>query len=278
MKWKSYLILSLLSTTNLIGCAQKNRAATSAPIADGIIGGTTVSAHDPLASHVVALLDVSQGALCTASIIDVDLLVTAAHCVEGGAAALRAVFSTNINNQGAAVITVLSAQQSPGWAQHQNDATNTGDIALVKLAQPIPAGYAPAKLLDDASFLTSGQAVILAGYGITNGTRQTGAGILRQVTTVIADPVFSDTEVLMQQTRGKGACHGDSGGPAYVQVNGERRLLGVTSRGVNDPRNNCTKYSAYTNILSYRDWISSTAQAMATASQSPVVSLTTTNN
>src|SRR5258708_1675351 len=46
-----------------------------------IVGGSKVSASDPIASTTVGLSD--GEALCTASLIDDDIAVTAAHCVDG---------------------------------------------------------------------------------------------------------------------------------------------------------------------------------------------------
>jgi secreted trypsin-like serine protease len=107
--------------------------------------------------------------------------------------------------------------------------------------------------------------VTLAGYGVTEWwpaeSYGEGAGILRRVDDIpMKNAMFSPTEVLLDQTKKKGACHGDSGGPAIVLSGDHYYLFGVTSRGY--PPNgmdDCTSQSVYTNILSYMDWIADTA-------------------
>jgi hypothetical protein len=133
---------------------------------------------------------------------------------------------------------------------------------LVKFVGGLPAGFKAAKLLTDLTALKYGGDVMLAGYGISDGAAHTGAAILRSVVTQIKTAAFSKTEVLMDQTHGKGACHGDSGGPAYDTINGEQLLFGVTSRGVDDPSNDCTRFSAYTAIPAYAAWVKSTMTAL----------------
>ena len=63
----------------------------------------------------------------------------------------------------------------------------------------------------------------------------------------------------IDNTNGKGACHGDSGGPAYVQdKNGNVFLAGVTSRAdeATDPEGKCIGKTIYTKVQPYLTWIS----------------------
>src|SRR5262249_22116808 len=56
---------------------------------------------------------------------------------------------------------------------------------------------------------------------------------------------------------GKDACHGDSGGPAYVvRSDGQLLLGGITSRGP-DP---CGQFGIYTRVPEHMDWIRATVR------------------
>lgn len=254
---------------------------------NGIVGGEEVEKNDPIAHMTGLLYDTQQGAICTASILSKEWMLTAGHCVENAnPKALVVIFGTDANSQSkedqdqmqknarrvasyqlnpryTETMTKLEAMAKQAEAEGREitseeiDAvTDWGDVALVKLESEIPAGYEPAKILDIKSQLHKGDVVTLAGYGITSGgPTGDGAGTLRKVDVSVAEAVWGSTEVLMDQTNKKGACHGDSGGPAYAQVNGELHLFGVTSRGIRDDQDTCTQFAAYTNIQNYRDWI-----------------------
>ena len=264
---RSNLVL-LAASVSLMACSQYQGTNLSNGVADGIIGGQVVPSTEALAHGVVALYDVQRKALCTASIASAKYLITAAHCVlPGSTQNLRVVYGTDITNKATitAVGTVTGAIQSPLWATNQNNTQNTGDIAVVRLASPLPAGYAPVSVLNDNSSLQAGTPVLLAGYGISVGhpdpasKNDNGAGVLRSVVTKIVNPAFSASEVMIDESQGKGACHGDSGGPAYVQVNGKTMLFGVTSRGTDQF---CGQGVVYTNIVAYLKWLPTAAQQL----------------
>lgn len=250
--------------TGLAACGQPQQNAISGydNQSGSIIGGQEATGSEDFTKTIVALYDVAQGSLCTASILSDSILVTAAHCVESEAKDLRVVFGVDLEAQNIIVKPVESFQQSPLWATRQNQELNTGDIAVVKFSGGLPAGYVPATLLSDVKQLKNGQTTLLSGYGIDDGVKQTGAGRLRFVETTIQDTNYSKTEVLIDQKNGKGACHGDSGGPAYVDIGGRKLLWGVTSRGVNDPNNDCSVNAAYTSIPAYSAWVKKTADAL----------------
>ena len=73
-----------------------------------IIGGTIVDASDPVASTTVLVTDGNY--ICTGSIIDTDLVVTAAHCVAAPAENLKIVFALDING---------TIDKSDGSADHR---------------------------------------------------------------------------------------------------------------------------------------------------------------
>jgi secreted trypsin-like serine protease len=71
-------------------------------------------------------------------------------------------------------------------------------------------------------------------------------------------PNTRTSEIAVDQTRGRGPCLGDSGGPAYTLVASKLYLWGVSSRG----DASCSSQAIYTNILSYLPWIEKASQEL----------------
>ena len=260
---RGFLVLSsALTLLTLAACAKpaSRSIATSSKSNSGIIGGTDATGTEDFAQTVVLLFDVKLQATCTASIVSDSLLVTAAHCLVNSPQDLRIIFGTSRYDLDHRIVRAVDAYKtSPIWPFRNNEELNSGDIAMVKFSGGLPPGYKPAQILADASALQDDTTVILAGYGQSNGVEHDGGGILRSVEVRIQNANYTESEVLLNQTEGKGACHGDSGGPAYVRVNGQLMLWGVTNRGVNDPQNHCSEQSAYASIPYYKEWLQATA-------------------
>lgn len=225
-----------------------------------IIGGQEVTETDPVAQIAVAVYD-RGGGLCTGSLIDKDLVLTAAHCVEGGATSLNIIFSRNINSLGSAsVLKVLGAETPSTWTGVEHaEGTDQSDIALIRFKGELPAGYVVANLLPETEEFTKGQTALLAGYGISAATSSDPmgmtAGVLRKVE-VTVEGKLGKTEIILDQTKGQGACHGDSGGPAYLPKDGKLLLWGVTNRGYpEDAPDDCAHQAVYTNLNAYRAWL-----------------------
>ncbi|MDG0815284.1 S1 family peptidase [Bdellovibrio svalbardensis] len=271
-----------------------------------IIDGKLVAPNEAIAKSIVAIYsqndDENGGAICTGSLLPGNLVLTAAHCVDKY---MTIIFAPDIDSASESQSRpVDAAQVSPYWATRQTAQKDQGDIALIHFQGSVPKGFVPATFLTDMSALKNGTTVLLAGYG-TNKVVQTpidkntypdlinaiqtgkvvcddpmnltncaevampGSGVLRKTAVKIADNKHGMTEVLLDQTSGTGACHGDSGGPAYVAIKGKLYLWGVTSRGANDPRNDCSKNAVYTNAYAYKVWISQTAKKMVTSLTDP---------
>lgn len=252
--------------------SEKQGTQTESQMDDLIIGGRTATRKDEVTFTTVSLIDTEQGSLCTASILSETIAVTAAHCVEGRVEAMKLSFGINVSKnrfrqvQEVAVPELWQRKNHHGYDESVRDVNldaehDTGDIALVKFSGGLPPGYRPAAVMGNHK-LVDGETVTLAGYGITNGSRDTGAGRLRLVDTQIKNANFSRSEVSIDQSHGKGACHGDSGGPAFItSPNGGYQLWGITSRGQGGPPDDCNGFAIYTKIKSYSKWINSVAKA-----------------
>ncbi|WP_291516386.1 trypsin-like serine protease [Bdellovibrio sp. ArHS] len=187
--------------------------------------------------------------------------------------------------------TVTKIETHPSYKpeEQEDKEIDFGDIAILKFPGKLPAGYKPVSLLQDGSILQKGFVVTLAGYGVANVDLEpvdarkmrnieeaieygevvcdddrknclkvdmSGDGELRQTTAPVS--FLTETEVFLDESKGRGTCSGDSGGPAYVQKNGQYFLFGVTSRG----SQLCDDVGVYTNTVYYNNWIRETAQKM----------------
>ncbi|MGK5084934.1 trypsin-like serine protease [Bdellovibrionota bacterium FG-1] len=243
--------------------------AFNSPLHADIMEGTTVLPQDPIASSTVAIIskDAQGISLCSGSILAPDLVVTAGHCLNSNPKKMRVVFSQDLrkNRQNTAK---LSWAQVDGGARPKDYGHLTGDedmddIALLHLSSGLPSGYHEAKILDDLNALKTGKVVTLAGYGQSDPRKRgaaDGAGVLRKVNVKIARASFGKTEVLMDQRNGHGACHGDSGGPAFIKKGKQYFLFGVTSRGITENPKECKGASVYTNLLAHQDFLKQAAE------------------
>ena len=101
-----------------------------------IIGGSSVTQSSWIAKTVVALVSQSrQGeALCTASIVAPDLVVTAAHCVttpdRSKIQSLQLIFDSNIHQASSEKIRTVDRVLVPAeWNPRETQNQNTSDIS-----------------------------------------------------------------------------------------------------------------------------------------------------
>lgn len=223
-----------------------------------IVGGDEVQDQDPIRDSTAALYSPSPdgrgGALCTASLIGRDTAVTAAHCIEPGAKPVM-LFGKDVH--GASVRRpVVGSVVNPAWKEKQGKGMDQGDIAVVKFGGGMPEGYHPVAMDPDGSSIKKGDRATLAGYGISNARTHEGAGVLRKTQVRVADGRSGKKEMVLDQSHGHGACHGDSGGPAYIRRGGKTVLAGVTNRSYpNSAPDDCAHEVIYTKVGAYRPWI-----------------------
>jgi MYXO-CTERM domain-containing protein len=198
------------------------------PTAPHIYGGELIRADETEYDAVVAVL--SAGALCAGTLVAPDLVITAAHCVDGLSAPgdLRVV-------RGLTATLPLQEIGVTAFERHP-DFCETGcpddlrDFAWLRLAEPIDADL-PRFVVTQAewdSLVGKGRPVELVGYG----EAETGNdGRKRKVVAEITG-FLADGRELWAGGDGKDSCRGDSGGPAFVRDDeGALVLIGVLSRG-----------------------------------------------
>lgn len=251
----SLVLASLLAAPQPAGATPPSRHAGS----NEIVGGVSVADGDSIEKSVVALYQQGAmgGALCSATLIGKDVALTAAHCVTGGTGGMVVIFGTDIRANAEDARRVLAAEVPALWKEPHHGDHDFGDIAVIRFEGSIPKGFRAARMAPKTLRMEKGDTVTLAGYGITSARSKSSAGVLRRTEVTVAEPEFGQTEMIFDQRDGTGACHGDSGGPAFVTHGKRSYLVGVTNRSYPDGApDNCKEEVVYTRVMSYRAWIS----------------------
>ena len=248
------ILLALLAITSITGCSRSEVTRKLSPTEnrDPIIGGTLVPESEEISNYIVAVHDAFSGQLCTGTLLTRNIAITAAHCI-GLFKEDMYVFYGNTLSALSGKFEIDKIEVSPYWEGSRENAKDTGDVALVHFIGKLPSNYRPALIMNKP--VSNGITLAVAGYGMIDSKSEDGVGILRKTELTVSDSQFSDTEFLMDQSKGSGACHGDSGGPAFVYNNHRFYLIGITSRGENDPDNTCAVSGVFTNAYTYKTWI-----------------------
>jgi secreted trypsin-like serine protease len=139
----------------------------------------------------------------------------------------------------------------------------TADVALIKLAQPLPEVVVPAALAA-ARRVADGEVMTVAGFGVTQAGTAAGLGIPRMAELVVTGkPGSLQVRLVDAKMRnrhaGLGGCTGDSGAPVYDGIG--PLVIGVVSwsTAANDEEG-CGGLTGVTPLRIYRSWIIETAR------------------
>lgn len=230
---------------------------------DSIIRGQSLRADDRLSRSVVGLIsERSEGqALCTGTILSSDIILTAAHCVDGQPRRISVIFGLKVKSAGKESIRAADAYaQNARWLRPT--VKGRGDLALVHFQGGLPQGFSVVTLAKPSVDLSPGTLIKMIGYGVTNGTTETGSGTLRIAQSTILSK-HSATEIVTDGKKSS-VCFGDSGGPAFIQgktQNGHQSFVqwGVASSVLSHA---CNEASIHTSVMSYSRWITATSQKL----------------
>ena len=206
-----------------------------------------------------AVMITGPGTFCTGAAITRDLVLTAAHCVLPGAGYKLIEFDAARQPK---LLDIRQIARHPNFSlQTLLGHRATADVALIKLAKPLPADIIPAALDRAERKPQAGDRYTVTGYGLgRSGDGKTG-GTLRTAQLVatgkpgnlqirLADPATGGN------APGIGACTGDSGAPVYEGT----ALIGVVSWSTGPNMTaGCGGLTGVTPISLYRGWIVDTA-------------------
>lgn len=194
---------------------------------------------------------------CTGTLIAPRVVLTAGHCAAAGIST-RIFIGDDVTGEGT-IVRVQEAITHPGY----RPPSEYDDLTVLILTEAIP-DVVPAPICSLPA-LISATVLTLVGYGTTDTDGVDGYGIRRKVQVGIAseDPGYGaryETEFVGgAMNLNSDSCKGDSGGPAYVWIDGGFELAGATSRGTRSAGRICGDGGIYTKIPAYRDWIVSVA-------------------
>jgi hypothetical protein len=224
--------LLLLAAGLVVGCAaelgdESLESEALGESADGIVGG----ALDSTNVAVVAVL--GSETICSGTIIDRQggngYVLTSAHCSDPQYVLQTADYDLCFGGGGpCTVYPVTDTEVHPSW-----DGSNPDyDVRMVRFTGA--TGATPtATVVQNSDNLVVGQAIEISGFGMRNVRNILIENSQRRRAFNTLDTATSTT-IWLDQTYASGnggACSGDSGGPIFATVNGNKRIVGVVATG-----------------------------------------------
>ncbi len=232
-----------------------------------MVGGAP-AADMTSARHVVLLVG-SRGTTCTGVAIARDLVLTAGHCVLPGADYKLMEFDAARNPTLRDVATIMRHPQFDLAALLAHRAT--ADVALLKLATPLPGSFAPAPLAAADRTVAVGDPFVVAGYGLaTRGDGRSGGTVRTATLVATGQPGTLQLRLFDPKTKGEtaglGACTGDSGAPVFEARGDRLAVIGVVSWSTGPMLSaGCGGLTGVTPLARYRPWIVETAGKLGSA-------------
>jgi secreted trypsin-like serine protease len=245
-----------------------------------IINGQSAEKSDVGYWMTVRLLVNQEGIwlpLCTGSVLAPDLILTAAHCLEQanlkdlriGYEVQPFSFASQLQyNSPVDVLekfktsVILEAFVHPDY--HFMNADH--DMVVLKIDGKIPTDFQVISLLPERLFKNLDQtakfAVELYGYGYVSDDPITESAVLRKAT---VPAVFEGFHLITDQSA-SGGCSGDSGGPAFLTIEGKMYLVGVAFGPTKDSHD-CRTKGLWGNAALEIQFLNQAAQKLGSAAR-----------
>lgn len=212
----------------------------------------------------VALTDPKGDAFCSGTLIGKNVVITAAHCLDGTPAEeIRVVYGFAVPAE-APDFALREVSQTIIHPDYDSDPPTdvygmgeSNDVGLVVLKDPIEDGVVtpvlPPSLVEQE--LTPNRLVHIVGFGVTDMATQSSGVLYKAITPHVR---HIEWEMLAGRPGEPDTCYGDSGGPAYVVTGGVLHLAGITSRAYAKAVNPCGEATIYSLAPAHLAWIEST--------------------
>lgn len=222
-------------------------AAVASPAARAVVGGSEEGGA--LARSSVMVLN-SRGGVCSGIVLAPDTILTAGHC-----ASAQDQVRVHYRDGSAAPVLLASAAIAthPGYDSGAiKGRRRSVDMALIRIAEPLPSSFSPASLTDRLP--AKGSGVRLGGYGVAREGEARSTGTFRTADLAVVEPYGPSTILLWTsdpEKAGRGACQGDSGGPVAL----DGFVVAVTSWASGSGRSGCGALSQAILVGPQRGWI-----------------------
>ena len=181
---------------------------------------------------------------CSGVLVDQDVVVTAGHCANANPTPIFARFGISPATER---YDIKGAKTNPGCNGDDHD------IGVVVLKTQVSKRWSPVPILPTEVKVSVGDAVLVAGYG-NRFELGTWPPELNQIVLKVLDPAYGVDSALLDQREGKGACYGDSGGPAFVSWN-NKVYLWATVSGTIDSNLRCHGRARFVRVAENLNWI-----------------------